>query len=243
MGTGTGEFWVEQIPMGSTLYGPNVLAASAPTNDSYSLQQITGMACDGGGYVPTAIEALPSAQHYDVSELFGRELLMVNKPTCGDHMKWQTCVDQTQYDTTHKFGQSVEFVTATGAINVVDGEDDTDTNGWTCLVLRGINFPTAANSKVLSIEFIIRYEVIPVTSTLASGGCPIATVSSRPSPWTDQALSIARTMINRTNFSTLIDVVKRGAVAYNDYAQGGLNAVVRGQFRSSAASYKGITGF
>lgn len=243
MGAGIGEFWVARVPMTRNIYGPNVLEAAA-VSDSYSLQQICGMPTDSAGYVPISIEAIPGAQRYDVSEMFGRNLICVNRAYSGDHTRWQACTNQLNFDATHRYAQSVEYVTTGGTIVNGDSADDTDPNGWSCILFRGTGFP--ASTKVFSMDILSHYEVVPVYSTANSGSSTVIQSGHAPPVWSEASIAQAKNMMQKVNFATLYDVVKRGAAIYNDYSSGGMIGVaknLRGQYKQDASTYRTIAGY
>jgi len=224
-GTAIGQIVVARVPMSRNLYGPNLLATTAPSSNNYSLQQICGISTDDDGFVPLTIEDLPGAEEYDIAEVLGREIIVANKPTSGCAFDFSTTNDQVPYNGNKKVAQEIEYDASTGLVQVGDTNETTTSAGWTCILIRGVNFPTGATTKCIELELVSHVEGEPKISKVVGGAALFVPDTTTSESWPVAALNSAMSFASKMPMARLIDVVARGVTAYRDYKQGGLRAV------------------
>jgi len=240
-GTATGSFYAARVPMCKHLYGPNLLDSVTVASASVSLEKVCGVSADSAGYVPVSIENFQEKAKYDVSEYMGRRTLLNNKPISGaayDFFNTEPTVGDQVTATQRVFTDVVVNSSNAVAYGDCDSADDTAAEGWTCILIRGTGYPVSV--PVIEIECFTHWEGVPTVNTTVGGGSVSLPANVKPQPTaSNNMLMRAQELISKVPFSTLVNVVKQGAIAYADYETGGL-AKAAGRFISNIDNIRRI---
>jgi hypothetical protein len=81
---------------------------------------------------------------------------------------------------------------------------------------------------VIELECFTHWEGIPTVTTAVGGGSAALPANTYAPIAHESLLAKARAAASKIPFSTLVSVVKQGAMAYADYQSGGMAGMVKG---------------
>jgi hypothetical protein len=221
----TGRLIVSRLPLAKNVPGPNLLTAHSLVAN-LALQNICGVSQDANSLVPTAIIELPDSQEYTIDEILGREIVLNNKPISGRAFEFCSTYNKSAVSAVVANDYLGDEILATGNIfgsNDYDSQDMTNTDGWTCLLIRGLGFPVSTN--IFEMDAAIHVEGIPAVSTIV-GAATFVPASMRLKP-TIGGLDRIMDRIQRLPVSTLVDVAMKTAVGnYSGALNSGMRALL-----------------
>jgi len=215
----TGRLHISRVPMTKNLFGPGFLGSGQTLTNDQSLKKICGIGVDTQLMVPVNIRECGESIEYTVNEMEGREIWASNKPVSGKAFDFCSSLNLVSA-AGWNVGDQTMVDGVDGSVKAIDSSDVTNSDGWTCLLIRGRGFP--ANTSILEIESCIHIEGTPsiVTSTEKTTFVP----STKKIIPIVGALDRVLNQIAKLPLSMLVDTVSKVAMGGKG---GGVTAALR----------------